>query len=194
MKVLLEVGPLLLFFGVNARWGIVPATAVFLVALLLALPVLWREAGRLPLLPTVSAAFVLVFGGLTIALDDELFIQLKPTVASLFLAGAILVGLARGRLLLRTLLGEALPMTDEGWRLLSVRWAGFFVVLALVNEAVRLTMTLDQWVTFKTFGILPLSLAFTISQLGLMQRHALEEDGEDASAQAAGEAGEDARG
>ena len=194
MKLLLEVGPLLLFFGVNARWGIVPATAVFLVALLLALPVLWREAGRLPLLPTVSAAFVLVFGGLTIALDDELFIQLKPTVASLFLAGAILVGLARGRLLLRTLLGEALPMTDEGWRLLSVRWAGFFVVLALVNEAVRLTMTLDQWVTFKTFGILPLSLAFTISQLGLMQRHALEEDGEDASAQAAGEAGEDARG
>ena len=176
MKLLLELGPLLLFFFANGRWGIETATAVFIVALLVALPFAWRLAGKLPLVPVVTAAFVLVFGGLTIWLEDELFIQLKPTVASLFFAGAILIGLARGKLLLKAMLGDGLPMDDEGWRLLSVRFAGFFIVLAGVNEVVRLTLTVDQWVTFKTFGILPLTFVFTLSQLGLMQRHALEEE------------------
>jgi intracellular septation protein len=178
MKLLLELGPLVLFFVANARFGIRVATAAFVVALLLALPLAWRQAGRMPLVPVITAVFVLVFGGLTIALDDELFIQLKPTVASVFFAGAILIGLARGKLLLKAMLGEAMRLDDEGWRILSVRWVGYFVVLAALNELVRLNLSLDQWVAFKTFGILPLTVVFTLTQLGVMQRHELPEPGE----------------
>ena len=180
MKVLLELGPLLLFFFANGRWGIEVGTGVFIVALLVTLPFAWRLAGKLPLVPVVTAAFVLVFGGLTIALDDAIWIQLKPTVASLFMAAAIGVGLLRGKLVLKAILGEALPLEDEGWHKLSVRWIGFFVALAAINEAVRLTVTVDQWVTFKTFGILPLTFAFTLSLLPLMQRYAIEEEEETA--------------
>jgi len=178
MKLLLELGPLLLFFFANGRWGIEVATGAFIVALLVALPISWRQAGKLPVMPVVTAAFVLVFGGLTIALDDAIFIQLKPTVAFLFLAVAIGVGLARGKLLLKLMMGEAMPLRDEGWRKLSVRFALFFVAMAAVNEAVRMTLTVDQWVSFKVFGFLPLTFVFTLSQLGLMQRYAIEEDEE----------------
>lgn len=176
MKLLLEFGPLLLFFVANAKFGIVPATSAFLISLLITLPISWKLAGKLPLMSVITAVFVGVFGGLTILLDDELFIQLKPTVASLFFAAAIGVGLARGKLLLKTVLGEAMPLDDEGWRILSIRWVGFFLVLAAVNEFVRATFTVDQWVTFKTFGILPMTFVFTLSQLGLMQRHELKEE------------------
>jgi intracellular septation protein len=176
MKFLLEFGPLLAFFLVNAKFGIIPATTVFMITIVIALGMSWQRERRLPPVPLVTAAFVLVFGGLTIALGDETFIQLKPTVASLFFAAAILIGLAKGKLFLKLLLGENMPLQDAGWRILSIRWALFFVALAAANEVVRLNYTIDQWVTFKTFGILPITFVFALSQVGVMQRFAIEEE------------------
>jgi len=176
MKFLLEFGPLLAFFLVNAKFGIVPATTVFMVTIVLALGMSWKHERRLPPVPLITAAFVPVFGGLTIAFGDETFIQLKPTFASLFFAAAILVGLAKGKLFLKMLLGENMPLEDAGWRILSIRWSLFFIALAAANEVVRLNYTLDQWVAFKTFGILPITFVFALSQIGVMQRHAIEEE------------------
>ena len=176
MKFLLEFGPLLAFFLVNAKYGILPATTVFMITIVVALGISWQREKRLSPVPLVTAAFVLVFGGLTIALGDETFIQLKPTVASIFFAVTILVGLAKKKLFLKLLLGENMPLEDEGWRILSFRWAGFFVALAIANEVVRLNFTIDQWVAFKTFGILPITFVFALSQVGVMQRFAIEEE------------------
>jgi len=176
MKFLLEFGPLLAFFLVNAKYGILPATTVFMVTIVIALGMSWQREKRLPPIPLITAAFVLVFGGLTIALGDETFIQLKPTFASLFFAAAILIGLAKGKLFLKVVLGENMPMQDEGWRILSIRWSLFFIALAGANEVVRLNYTIDQWVTFKTFGILPITFVFALSQFGVMQRFAIEEE------------------
>ena len=176
MKFLLEFGPLLAFFLVNAKFGIGPATAVFMVTIVIALGVTWKRERRLPPVPLITAAFVLVFGGLTIALGDETFIQLKPTFASLFFAAAILIGLAKQKLFLKMLLGENMPLEDTGWRILSIRWSLFFIALAAANEVVRLNYSLDEWVAFKTFGILPITFVFALSQVGVMQRHAIEEE------------------
>lgn len=173
MKFLLEFGPLLAFFLVNAKFGIVPATAVFMVTIVVALGLSWKRERRLPPVSLITAAFVLVFGGLTIALGDETFIQLKPTFASLFFAAAILVGLAKQKLFLKMLLGDNMPLEDAGWRILSIRWSLFFIALAAANEVVRLNYTLDEWVAFKTFGILPITFVFALSQIGVMQRHAI---------------------
>lgn len=175
MKALLEFGPLLAFFVINAKWGIQTATAVFMVTIVISLGFIWKTEHRLPIMPVITAIFVLVFGGLTLLLGDETFIQLKPTVASVFFAAAIVGGLLRGKLVLKSLLGSAMPVDDEGWRILSKRWAGFFLVLAATNEYVRLNYTLDQWVSFKTFGILPMTFVFAIAQVGVMQRHDLEQ-------------------
>jgi len=177
MKLVLEFGPLLTFFLVNAKFGIVPATAAFMVTIMIALAVSWQRDHRLPPVPLLTAAFVLVFGGLTIALGDESFIQLKPTVASMFFAVVLLFGLTRQKLYLRTLLGESIKLEDQGWRILTIRWSLFFVALAIANEYVRHSFTLDQWVTFKVFGILPLTFVFALSQVGVMQRHAIPEEG-----------------
>ncbi|MBC8451372.1 MAG: septation protein IspZ [Planctomycetes bacterium] len=176
MKFLLEFGPLLTFFLVNAKFGIVPATTAFMVTIVIALGVSWKRERRLPPVPLLTAAFVLVFGGLTIALGDETFIQLKPTVASLFFAVVLLFGLTRQKLYLQTLLGDNMKLEEQGWRILTIRWSLFFVALAIANEYVRHSWTVDQWVTFKTFGILPLTFVFALSQFGVMQRHAIEEE------------------
>lgn len=176
MKFLLEFGPLLAFFLVNAKYGIIPATVVFMVAIMLALGLSWQREKRLPPVALITAVFVLFFGGLTIALDDETFIQLKPTFASLFFAAAILVGLAKKKLFLKLLLGENMPLEDEGWRILSIRWSLFFIALAGANELVRLNLTVDQWVAFKTFGILPITFIFALSQFGVMQKYGVSRE------------------
>ena len=140
----LELGPLLLFFAANAKWGIFIGTGVFIVATAIALPCYrWME-GRWPIMPLVGGFFVLVFGGLTIWLQDETFIKLKPTIVNC-LFGVILGGglLLLNRPLLKPIFGAAFQLTDEGWRKLTVRWALFFFVLAAVNE-VMLARLLDR--------------------------------------------------
>ena len=181
MKALLEFGPLLLFFIANKVFsteegsGIVTATGIFMVALLVTLPISWRMEGKLPVMPLITAAFVLLFGGLTLYFDDEIFIQLKPTAVGLFFSIVLLGGLLRGRLFLKSMLGEAMKLEDEGWRILTKRWAGYFIVLALLNEYVRNSYTVDQWVTFKVWGILPLTFVFAMTQIGVMTKYEVKE-------------------
>lgn len=169
---LLELAPLVLFFVANGKWGIYVGTAVFVVATSIALPCYrWLE-GRWPIMPLVGGFFVLVFGGLTIWLQDETFIKLKPTIVNC-LFGTILGGglLLFNRPLLKPLFAAAFRLTDEGWRKLTLRWALFFFVLALVNEVMWRSFSTDTWIASKMFLSFPLTMVFALCQVPLLKRY-----------------------
>jgi intracellular septation protein len=190
LKLALEMGPLVLFFLTNAYGErlfdltsssrLFVATGVFMVAVVASLGVTYSLVGKLPIIPLVSAVVVVVFGGLTLILHDELFIKLKPTIVnSLF--GAILIwAAATGRNLLKVVLDSVFSITDEGWRQLTWRWAFFFFVLAGLNELVWRTQTTDFWVAFKVWGIMPITMIFALAQMPLIMRHEAPAGGEDA--------------
>lgn len=180
-KILIEMGPLLVFFITNARMGIFEATAAFMGAIVLSLAASWALERRLPIMPLVTAGFVLTFGTLTLVLADDLFIKLKPTVVNVLFAAILFGGLAKKRSLLRPLLESSMKLDAEGWRTLTLRWACFFVFLAIVNEIVWRNTSTDTWVSFKVFGILPLTIAFTITQIPLIQRHEVRDEEDAAS-------------
>jgi intracellular septation protein len=171
LKLALELGPLVLFFLANQRAGLMVATGVFMAAVLAALIVSYGLTRHLPIMPLVSAAVVLVFGGLTLWLNDETFIKLKPTIVNTLFGLVLLGGLWFGRSLLSIVLDSVLHLTDEGWRKLTLRWAVFFFVLAGLNEIVWRTQTNDFWVNFKVFGIMPLTLVFALAQTPLIMRY-----------------------
>ncbi|MDP6019757.1 MAG: septation protein A [Alphaproteobacteria bacterium] len=177
LKLALEIGPLALFFLTNAKAGIFWATAVFMVAILVSLTINWLLERRVPTLPLVTGIFVLVFGGLTLILQDELFIKLKPTIVNTLFAVILFGGLFWGKSFLKSLMGSMFRMTDLGWRMLTIRWALFFVLLAVLNEIVWRNTSTDTWVSFKVFGIMPLTILFSLSQLPAMNRHQLPNDG-----------------
>ena len=168
----LELGPLVLFFAANSKWGIFIGTGVFIVATVIALPLYrWME-GRWPIMPLVGGFFVLVFGGLTIWLQDETFIKLKPTIVNC-LFGVILGGglLLFNRPLLKPIFGTAFQLTEEGWRKLTLRWCLFFFVLAAVNEVMWRGFSTDTWIASKMFLSFPLTLVFAFLQVPLLKRH-----------------------
>lgn len=174
-KLLVELGPLLVFFVVNARAGIFWGTAVLMVATVISVVASRVMFGKLAIMPIISAFFVTVFGGLTLLLEDELFIKLKPTIVNTIFAVILLGGLAYGQSLLRYLFGDVFRLTEEGWRRLTLRWGVFFVVLAILNEIVWRNFSTDTWVSFKVFGILPLTMIFGIAQMGLLKTHELKD-------------------
>jgi intracellular septation protein len=179
-KLALELGPLVLFFLANAyadRFGfaenrrIFAATGLFIVATLVALAVHYLLVRKLPIMPLVSGAVVVVFGGLTLFLQDEVFIKLKPTIVNTLFGLTLLGGLYYRKPLLQIVLDSMFDLTEEGWRKLTVRWALFFFVLAALNEIVWRTQTTDFWVSFKVFGIMPLTVAFALAQTPLLMRY-----------------------
>lgn len=171
LRLALEAGPLLLFFIANQTAGIMPATAVFMIATVVAVVLSIRLEKRWPIMPMVGCVFVLVFGGLTLWLEDDLFIKLKPTVVNLLFAAILFTGLATGRNFLKLMMGSVFELTDSGWRILTWRWAVFFVVLAVVNEVVWRSFSTEFWAGFKLFGILPLTLVFAMAQMPVLMRH-----------------------
>jgi intracellular septation protein len=175
LKLAVEFGPLLVFFTTNAMKGIYWGTGLFVAATLVSLVLSRVLFGRLAIMPLVSGLFVVVFGGLTLYLQDDVFIKLKPTIVNTLFAAILFGGLAFNKSLLRHLFGEEFRLSDEGWRKLTFRWACFFVLLAVLNEIVWRTMSNDTWVAFKAFGILPLTLIFAISQIGLLKRFELND-------------------
>jgi intracellular septation protein len=177
LKLLLEVGPLVVFFIANGKWGIMVATAAFMAATAVALPLAWATSRQIPVMPLVSGAFVLAFGGLTLLLEDATFIKLKPTIVNLLFAAILTGGQVTNTPLLQKLFGTVLQLSERGWRLLTWRWIGFFVVLAALNEIVWRTQTTDVWIQFKLFAIMPLTLAFSLAQLPLIQRYQTAEAG-----------------
>jgi intracellular septation protein len=174
LKLLIELGPLLVFFGVNAAYGIYAATAAFMVVTLISLAYAFWRYHKLPIMPLVSGAVVLVFGTLTLYLRDDTFIKLKPTLVYLIFAAVLSAGLLLKKPLLELLLGSAFNLSDEGWRKLTVRWVLFFVAMAVVNELVWRNFSTDVWVSFKAFGFLPITFLFALAQMPLIQRYSEE--------------------
>jgi intracellular septation protein len=179
LKLVLELGPLALFFIAYSRLGLIGATAVMMVTVVVTLSVSYALLRRLPIMPLVTAIIVVIFGSLTLIFHNETFIKMKPTVLYLLFGGALLGGLALNRPLLPVLFDGALNVTAEGWRKLTWRWAFFFLALAVLNEIIWRTQTTDLWVAFKTFGIMPLTILFALSQAPLVMRY--EAKGEETS-------------
>ena len=180
LKLVLEIGPLVIFFLGNAyaeKFGIAPdrklfaATGVFIVATLLSLGVHYALIRRLPIMPLVSGVVVVVFGGLTLALQDKTFIMMKPTIVNSLFGAVLIGGLAFGKSLLSVVLDSVFALTEEGWRKLTFRWGLFFFALAALNEVVWRTQSEDFWVSFKVFGIMPLTVLFALAQTPLLMRH-----------------------
>jgi intracellular septation protein len=175
LRILVEWGPLIAFFIANARGGIFCGTGVFMAATVVALSVSWTLTRRLALVPLIGAVFVAVFGGLTLWLHNDTFIKVKVTLVNAMFGSILLIGLYFGKQFLKLVLGEALKMDDEGWRILTLRWGLFFFALAALNEVIWRSVGTDLWVNFKVFGILPLTLLFALSQAPLMSRHMIGE-------------------
>ena len=171
LRLALDLGPLLLFFAINAFYGIFAATGFFMVAIVITLITSRILTGKFAKMPLVTAVLVIVFGGLTLYLQDETFIKIKPTVIYTLFASILLGGLALGRVFLQSVLGEMFELSDTGWRLLTYRWAGFFIFLAFLNEAVWRSVSTDDWVSFKVFGLVPLTFIFAAMQAGLLKKH-----------------------
>ena len=172
IKLLIDVGPLVAFFAAYAKAGIYWATGVLMIATVIALVASRTLTGRFAPAPLITAVLVVVFGGLTFFLEDPRFIMIKPTIINLFFAGALGFGLLTQRSFLKLIMGEAVQLTDEGWRKLTVRWLVFFLVLAVANEIVWRNFSEAAWVSFKAWGILPITLLFAFAQIGLIRRHA----------------------
>jgi intracellular septation protein len=171
LKLALELGPLVLFFAANARWGIFTGTGVFMAAVLVALAVSYALTRHLPIMAMVSAVVVMVFGGMTIALQDETFIKIKPTIIYVLFAVVLLGGLALRKPLLLLLFDQVFNLTEEGWRKLTLRWALLFLVQAVLNEIVWRTQTTEFWLGYKAFGAIPLTVAFALLQYPLLMKY-----------------------
>ena len=170
VKLALELGPLVIFFLANSWFGIYIATAVFMAAIAVSLSASWGIMRKVPVMPVVTGIFVMIFGGLTLYLHDDTFIKIKPTIVNVLFASALGGGLFFGQPLMKIVLADAIKLQDEGWRLLTIRWAFYFLFLAALNELVWRVFP-DWWVTFKAFGIMPITFLFMMGQIGLLQRY-----------------------
>ncbi|QOG07550.1 septation protein A [Aureimonas sp. OT7] len=189
VKFALELGPLVVFFFANNRGEAIAeavpalgalggplfvATALFMLATVVSLTVSWMMIRTLPIMPIVSGVVVVVFGTLTLWLQDEVFIKMKPTIVNGLFAAVLLGGLAFGKPLLGYVFDQAFKLDDEGWRKLTLRWGLFFVFLAVLNEVVWRFFSTDFWVAFKVWGTMPITIAFMLAQFPLLKRHATE--------------------
>ena len=171
LKFALELGPLALFFLSYWKFGIKAATGVMIVAALVSLAVSYAKLGRWPIMPVVTAVIVVIFGSLTFVFNDSTFIKIKPTVLYSLFSAALFFGLVFRRPILQIMFDGALQLTQAGWRILTWRWALFFLFLAGLNEYVWRHYAEETWVTFKSFGFLPLTIAFALAQTPLILRH-----------------------
>ena len=174
-KLLIDIGPLAVFFIFYTRSGLQASILPLMIATVIAVLFSYILEKKIPIMPTVGAAIVLIFGGLTIYFDNEVFIKMKPTIINLIFAIILYGGMLVNKPLLKILLGAALRLKEEGWRILTYRWIGFFIALAVLNEIVWRTQTTDIWVNFKVFGILPITFIFTMTQFPLIKKHQIDD-------------------
>ena len=174
-KLLIDIGPLAVFFVFYTRGDLKTAILPFMIATIIAVLFSYILEKKIPIMPTVGAAIILIFGGLTIYFDNETFFKMKPTIINLLFAGILYGGIILNKSLLRYLLGAALKLQDEGWDILTKRWIGFFIALAILNEIIWRTQTTDIWVNFKVFGILPITFIFTLTQFSTIKKYQIED-------------------
>jgi len=170
-KLALDLGPLLIFFAAFKYLGIFMATAAFMVAVLVALGIGYALERKLSPMPIFTAVLVVIFGGLTLYLQNDLFIKMKPSVLYAFFGALLLGGLRFNRLFIKYVFGQAFELDDAGWRKLTIRWGIFFLALATLNELVWRLTTTETWVAFKVWGIIPLLFVFALAQTPLVMKH-----------------------
>ena len=174
-KLLIDIGPLAVFFIFYTRSGLQASILPFMIATVIAVLFSYILEKKIPIMPTVGAVIGLLFGGLTIYFDNEVFFKMKPTIINLLFAAILYGGILINKPLLKYLLGAALKLEDVGWRILTLRWIGFFIALAVLNEIVWRTQSTDIWVNFKVFGILPITFIFTMTQFPLIKKYQIED-------------------
>ena len=174
-KLLIDIGPLAVFFIFYSRSGLQASILPFMIATVIAVVFSYIVEKKIPIMPTVGAGIVLIFGGLTIYFDNEVFFKMKPTIINLIFAVILYGGMIIKKPLLKILLSAALKLEEEGWRILTHRWIGFFIALAILNEIVWRTQSTDVWVNFKVFGILPITFVFTMTQFPLIKKYQVED-------------------
>ena len=175
-KMLFDFGPLLLFFGTNYLYSdLMLSVKVLVAATLVSLALSWHMERRVSLMAAIGCAALVFFAGLTLYFDNELFIKIKPTVLTVLLAAVIAGGRLLGRNPLGAIMGAQLRMHDAGWRALSRLWVAMFLTTALANEIAWRTLSTDDWVTFKVFGITVISLAFAVGSMPIMTKHQIQE-------------------
>lgn len=178
LKLAVDLGPLLVFFAANKFGGLFVATGAFMVATALAMAVSWWKTRHIPAMLLFTGLIVAVFGGLTLWLQDEIFIKLKPTLIYGTFAAILFFGLARGRSYLRLVLGDAMPgLSDAGWTKLTRNWALFFLVLMGANEVARQLLSTDDWVSFKVWGVTAATFLFAIAQAPMMMKEGAGQEG-----------------
>ena len=169
-----EYGPIAIFFVAFNLADLFVATAAIMVATTLALALSYAVERRIPMMPLITAALVGIFGGLTLWLNDETFIKMKPTIIQAIFGSVLFGGLLANRLFLKSLMGSIWDMTDKGWKILTMRFSVFFYLSAILNEAIWRTQSTDFWVNFKVFGLSGLTIAFVVSQLPLLKRFSVK--------------------
>src|SRR5690242_16101022 len=175
LKLALDLGPLVVFFAANSRFGIFAGTAIFMAAILVSLVVSYAMTRHLAIMPVVSAIIVLVFGSLTLVLHDETFIKVKPTIIYALFGLTLLAGYVLNRPLLAIVFDSVFHLNEEGWRKLTLRWAAFFLVMAVVNEVVRQTQTTSFWFNFKAYAFPAMTFVYAALQYPLLTKYASDQ-------------------
>ena len=174
-KLLVDIGPIVVFFIFYTRSDLQSAILPFMIATVIAVIFSYITEKKIPIMPTVGAIIILTFGGLTLYFDNDVFFKMKPTIINLLFAGILITGSIMNKPLLKFLFGGALKLQNEGWDILTKRWIGFFIALAVLNEIIWRTQSTDVWVNFKVFGILPLTFIFTLTQFSIIKKFQIED-------------------
>ncbi len=176
IKLFIDIGPLAVFFIYYKVSGdLIDAILPLMLATIISVVISYILEKRIPIMPTLGAGIVVIFGGLTIIFDNKIFIFMKPTIINIIFAAILYGGIILKKPLLKYLLGSALKLEEEGWTILTQRWTAFFIALAVLNEIVWRTMSEEFWVSFKVFGILPITFIFTMTQFPLIKKYQVED-------------------
>ena len=176
IKLFIDIGPLAVFFIYYKVSGdLIDAILPLMLATIISVVISYILEKRIPIMPTLGAGIVVIFGGLTIIFDNKIFIFMKPTIINIIFAVILYGGIILKKPLLKYLLGSALKLEEEGWTILTQRWTAFFIALAVLNEIVWRTMSEEFWVSFKVFGILPITFIFTMTQFPLIKKYQVDD-------------------
>ena len=178
LKFITDFGPLLIFFFFyyDSNKDLKVAIPPFIIATIISLVVVWFLEKKIPMVPLLGGVLITLFGGLTIYFDNPVFIYIKPTIINLLFGLALLFGkFFTDEPILKKMLGKSISLTNEGWEILNKRWIYFFFALAILNEAVWRTQSEEFWVNFKVWGLLPITFIFTAFQIGLINKHKINE-------------------
>ena len=174
LKFVTDVGPLIIFFFFyyNNDKNLKIAIPPLIVATIIAVLIVWILDKKIPMVPLISGILITLFGGLTIYFDNPVFIYMKPTIINILFALALFFGkYLTDEPILKKILGKSLPLSDEGWKILNIRWMYFFIFLAIMNELVWRTQSEEFWVNFKVWGLMPITFVFAIFQVNILNKY-----------------------